>query len=76
MCCPGCAAAASAIVDLGLADYYRTRSGMPATAEPMPAELKLYDTAQSQARFVECRVDGQRSVSLALEGIHCVACAW
>ena len=32
MCCPGCAAVAQAIVDLGQQSYYRDRSGFAATA--------------------------------------------
>jgi len=46
MCCPGCAAAAQAIVDGGFADYYATRTAYAAQADIEAAnapELDLVD---------------------------------
>jgi len=66
MCCPGCAAAAQAIADAGLADYYDTRSGFatPATESDTPA-LQLYD---------ELGLDG--GAVFTVEGLRCAACVW
>jgi Cu2+-exporting ATPase len=67
MCCPGCAAAAQAIADGGLADYYSTRTeyaarpGAPGDA----AELALYDEDQDV-----------RDALFSVEGIRCAACVW
>lgn len=68
MCCPGCAAAAQAIVDGGCADYYATRTAYAAQANLDAArapELDLVDGAG---------MDGEGSFSV--EGIRCAACVW
>ncbi|GAB3472168.1 heavy metal translocating P-type ATPase [Massilia terrae] len=68
MCCPGCAAAAQAIADGGLADYYSTRTEYAPRADDAGAdapELALYDQDPDVG-------DGVFSV----EGIRCAACVW
>ena len=68
MCCPGCAAAAQAIVDGGFADYYATRTAYAAQADIEAAnapELDLVDGAD---------LDG--AASFTVEGIRCAACVW
>ncbi|AOV18664.1 cation transporter [Acidihalobacter aeolianus] len=79
MCCAGCAAVASAIVEGGLEDYYRYRTARPAgRAELVPAELEelaLYDREAVQRSFVH-RAGEEREASLVIEGIVCAACAW
>jgi Cu2+-exporting ATPase len=68
MCCPGCAAAAQAIVDGGFADYYGSRTEYAAQAGDAPAdapELALYDD------------DGNSGdATFTVEGIRCAACVW
>lgn len=66
MCCPGCAAAAQAIADAGLDDYYGSRTAFAACPdqEDAPA-LALYD---------EGMLDGDGVFSV--EGIRCAACVW
>lgn len=80
MCCAGCQAVAQAIVDNGLADYYRNRDAMPDTArEALPAivdGLALYDHADFQKSFVRQLGDHEREASLIIEGITCAACIW
>ncbi|MGE3849086.1 MAG: heavy metal translocating P-type ATPase [Gammaproteobacteria bacterium] len=78
LCCPGCAAAASAIRDFGLGDYYRHRDSFP----PRPASddgagdrFEIYDDAELQARFVTTDA-GVASADLTLAGMSCAACAW
>jgi Cu2+-exporting ATPase len=75
MCCPGCAAVAQAIVDLGQQSYYRDRSAFAASADGaqlVPPELQLYDNADP--RFA---LDADsRETTLAVEGIRCAACVW
>jgi len=68
MCCPGCAAAARAIVDGGFADYYATRTAYASQADLDAAgapELDLVDGAG---------LDG--AASFTVEGIRCAACVW
>ena len=80
MCCIGCQAVAQAIVDNGLADYYRNRDALPETArEAVPAildGLKLYDHADFQKSFVRMLGEHEREASLIIEGITCAACIW
>lgn len=68
MCCPGCAAAAQAIVDGGFADYYATRTAYATQADIEAAnapELALVDGA-----------DLGGEASFTVEGIRCAACVW
>lgn len=80
MCCNGCAAVAQAIVDNGLADYYRTRDAMPESPrEARPAvldQLALFDHADFQRTFVRELAEHEREAALMLEGITCSACIW
>jgi Cu2+-exporting ATPase len=75
MCCPGCAAVAQTIVDLGQQSYYRDRAAYAATADGaqlVPPELQLYDNADP--RFA---LDGDsREAMFAVDGIRCAACVW
>ncbi len=79
MCCPGCEAVARAIVDAGLTDYYRHRTGRPRPAEVVPPQLQgfsLYDRPQLQRGFVRDAGGHAREAALILEGIVCAACVW
>ncbi|MEX5748096.1 heavy metal translocating P-type ATPase [Massilia sp. X63] len=70
MCCPGCAAAAEAIVGGGFADYYLARTeyaasvAAAATMQDEP-ELALFD-----------QQDLQGEGSFSIEGVRCGACVW
>src|SRR5690606_2131435 len=80
MCCAGCEAVARAIVEAGLDDYYRHRTGPASAVAAVPAELEqlsLYDDAQVQAGFTRQSGAGEGvEVSLAVEGMRCGACVW
>ena len=89
MCCYGCQAVAQAIVDGGMADFYRYRTASPARPELLVPEflsqLKVYDNPAVQQHFVEDSTEKSpenaaerdiREVSLILEGIVCAACIW
>ena len=66
MCCPGCAAAAQAIVDAGCDDYYATRTGFGAHVDAAEApELALFDAGGNPGEG-----------SFTVEGIRCAACVW
>ena len=78
MCCAGCQAVASAIVEAGLHHYYRTRSAPAAGAALVPPQLqalRVYDEAEVQARFVRQR-EGEREATLMIDGLRCGACVW
>jgi len=80
MCCVGCQSVTQAIVDNGLADYYRNRDALPdSPREALPDildGLKLYDHADFQKSFVRRLGASEREASLIIEGITCAACIW
>ncbi|MDR5866633.1 heavy metal translocating P-type ATPase [Halomonas koreensis] len=80
LCCPGCEAVAHAIVDGGLASYYRFRTELPERPDDRQAARAetwaVFDDPGLQARFVHPEPDGGVHATLAVEGITCAACAW
>lgn len=83
MCCPGCRAVAQFILESGLGDYYRYRDTPGNNPESLPIEMsemleavRLYDDPEVQRDFVRRDEVGGDSVTLAIEGITCAACAW
>jgi len=80
MCCHGCQAVAQAIIAAGHENFYRVRTEMAPTGQPLVPdflrESEIYDAAEIQKQYVH-RGDGDlREVSLILEGITCAACIW
>ena len=67
LCCPGCEAVAHAIVDNGMGDFYRQRSGYAAPAPALPAA-----PAGAGAAPVEAGAD----ILLSVDSIRCAACGW
>ena len=80
MCCHGCHAVATAIVQGGLENYYRFRTATPATAGDLPSELtedlRAFDHPRVQQRFMRSLEGTTQEASLILEGIVCAACVW
>lgn len=77
MCCPGCEAVASAIIDGGLERFYRYRNTPSAKPDEDGSEpLACYDLPEVQEDFVQPAPDGGLAVDLAITGITCAACAW
>ncbi|TDX28109.1 Cu2+-exporting ATPase [Modicisalibacter xianhensis] len=81
LCCPGCEAVAHAIVEGGLESYYRFRTELPerpTDRDTQRAETwAVFDDPELQREFVHpSGDDGDRQVTLAVDGITCAACAW
>lgn len=78
MCCPGCQAVASAIVDGGLERFYQYRSNTLEKPEQdaKRASLAYFDLPEIQEDFVYQLEDGSISASFTVKGITCSACAW
>lgn len=79
-CCQGCFAVCKTIVEAGLDDFYRYRTGesSPGNREQLPdfmKQLSLYDHPDIQKTFVQDRGYCQE-VALLLEDIECPACLW
>lgn len=79
MCCAGCHAVASAIIQNGLDAYYQYRTAMPKVGEQLiPDELNslsVYNKPEVQSQFVAADAE-IKEASLILEGIQCAACVW
>lgn len=81
LCCPGCEAVAHAIIEGGLASYYRFRTELPERPDERQVAKTdtwlIFDDPGLQQRFVHPEPDDQGvNVALAVEGITCAACAW
>ncbi|MGR4069443.1 heavy metal translocating P-type ATPase [Billgrantia sp. C5P2] len=81
LCCPGCEAVAHAIVDGGLASYYRFRTELPERPDERQAvkaeTWAVFDDPGLQRQFVHAEGDaGLVHATLAVDGITCAACAW
>ncbi|MCK9504928.1 MAG: heavy metal translocating P-type ATPase [Porticoccaceae bacterium] len=78
MCCIGCQAVATAIVDGGLEKFYQYRSDTSATpVKDRVEQLSFYDLPEIQADFVRIQEEeGTVAAELAISGITCSACAW
>ena len=81
LCCPGCEAVAHAIVDGGLASYYRFRTELPERPNERQAvkteTWAVFDDPGLQRQFVHAERDSDRVyATLAVDGITCAACAW
>ncbi len=79
MCCPGCEAVATTIVQSGLTSYYEYRTEPAEKADLVPEQLQslsLYDHADIQQDFVRTTDKHHSEVSLSVEGVSCAACAW
>ncbi|MBT1449638.1 cadmium-translocating P-type ATPase [Glaciecola sp. XM2] len=79
MCCPGCQAVASAIVDNGLESYYEFRTEPAARGDAAldntMAKLQVYDEPELQEEFVFDQ-GVHKQIQLTVEGITCAACGW
>lgn len=77
MCCIGCAAAAAAIADCGLDDYYRLRDARAQRPQDGPerAALAVYDDPLVREHYVSRDAAGC-TATLAVGGMTCAACAW
>ncbi|MBW6390878.1 heavy metal translocating P-type ATPase [Billgrantia antri] len=81
LCCPGCEAVAHAIVEGGLASYYRFRTELPERPDERQAvkaeTWAVFDDPGLQQQFVHAEGDdGEVHATLAVDGITCAACAW
>ncbi len=78
MCCPGCQAVASAIVDGGLESFYsyRTQSNQRTDSQQLNMDWQIYDLPEVQSEFVTDFDENFRQANLLLEGISCAACSW
>jgi Cu2+-exporting ATPase len=79
MCCPGCQAVASSIVENGLESYYEFRTepasrGDSALDNTM-SKLSVYDEPELQEDFV-LESGSNKEIQLTVEGITCAACGW
>lgn len=77
VCCEGCKAVATTIIDGGFEAYYQRRQAYAdSRAGDAARQLELYDDAQFQQRFVQQLAADEQEVVLAIDGMHCASCVW
>ena len=77
MCCIGCQAVASAIVDGGLESFYQYRSASSArNGEHENNDFSAYDLPAVQDDLICLDEQGVATIELGVSGINCAACAW
>jgi P-type Cu2+ transporter len=75
-CCAGCAAATALILAQGLERYYTFRVAAEQAPRYEQRNWSIYDRDQALRRYTHAREDGERELSLQIDGMHCAACAW
>jgi P-type Cu2+ transporter len=75
-CCGGCAAATDLIFAQGLERYYSFRSASEQAPRYEPRNWSIYDRDRALRSYTHGREDGERELSLQIDGMHCAACAW
>ncbi|MEH6638402.1 MAG: heavy metal translocating P-type ATPase [Porticoccaceae bacterium] len=83
MCCIGCQAVASAIVDGGLEKFYQYRVGLsevsPGSGSGLASSAEdwsIYDLPEIQDDLITVDEQDLAFVDLGVSGITCAACAW
>ena len=76
VCCAGCRAAVEWIHGQGLGDYYRLRSDGAGPGRGSAADYAVFDRPAVLRYYAGDAVDGVREITLALDGMRCVACTW
>lgn len=80
MCCPGCAAVASMIIDSGLDNFYAQRTAFSIRPEAQVAvnaeQFAVYDNPELVATFSVTTDTGTTQSALLIGGITCAACTW
>lgn len=79
MCCPGCQAVATAIVEGGLESFYQFRTASndrPGGNDAGDARWDIYDLPEVQSEFVIPFDSPFKQANLLVEGISCAACSW
>ena len=76
VCCSGCEAAVHLVLAQGLERYYEFRSGSGALPPRPGRDWSSFDREASLRRFTHLRTDGERELSLQVDGLHCAACGW
>jgi Cu2+-exporting ATPase len=77
-CCAGCRTVYEIVHAAGLSGYYayQDRSALVPVRQRAPRKYQELDDASFQAQHCRAEADGQSSIELLLEGVHCSACVW
>ena len=79
VCCNGCRAVAEWISQLGLADYYRLRSGSAVRAPDLGDWAKsaaAFERPELSRHVVRPLADGNSEAIVLVDGVRCAACCW
>lgn len=79
LCCAGCKAVATMIVENDLTNYYEYRTQPAQKTDLIPNHLKtllLYDHQDIQDDFVSENAQHHKEILLSVDSVSCAACAW
>ena len=76
VCCAGCEAAAHLILSQGLERFYAFREASALRPPDASCSFSIFDRAAALRRYTHELPNGERELSLEIEGLHCAACAW
>src|SRR5690554_1747554 len=74
MCSEGCRAAAERIESLGLASYYRFRTGPAQKPKPDDGSHRIWQRPEIARHAIRELRGGQREAMLLIDGVRCAAC--
>ncbi len=80
VCCVGCEAVATTIIQAGLSNFYVERSA-PSAAPALSVTLgavnaAVYNLSKIQSQYVSTSTDSKQAASLYIDGVTCNACLW
>jgi P-type Cu2+ transporter len=78
-CCAGCRSVYAIVRASGLEGYYAYRdeaNARPVAAQALGRKYQELDDSEFHRQNCTNSEDGQRSIELLLEGVHCSACVW
>ncbi len=64
------------ILAQGLGRYYAFRTASDQAPRYEQRNWSIYDRDQALRSYTHLREDGERELSLQVDGMHCAACAW
>jgi len=76
VCCAGCEAAVKLILSQGLGRFYEFREPPSQVPAGGMRNWSAFDREAALRRYTHECGNGERELSLQIEGLHCAACAW
>ena len=78
VCCNGCLAVSTFIIENGFTDYYKNRDdyGNRIDENFLKTNFKMYDDLNNSKKFIKKKNNYLNQITVSIEGISCAACTW